>query len=148
MDPELVPHIVEVEQLCARYGACMTAGDTKGMMAVFTEDGTYSAFGEIWALPDLPDLVEAAPKGLFLCGTPALQLDLTTGTGTGEVPLLFVDMTNHAMRMGWYTDTYLHTEHGWRLRTRRMTFLRRSGARDAGKAHDPLRPAPSAVATS
>jgi hypothetical protein len=25
-----------------------------------------------------------------------------------------------------------------------MTFLRRSGARDSGKAHDPRRPAPSA----
>ena len=48
------------------------------------------------------------------------------------------------MRIGWYTDTYRRTEDGWRLATRRMTFLRKSGARDSGRAHDPTRPAPTA----
>jgi hypothetical protein len=86
-------------------------------------------------------LVEAAPKGLFMTSTPALELD--GDTGTGEQPLLFIDQTNHHMRMGWYKDTYVRTEKGWRLRTRSMTFLRRSGDRDAGKAHDPLRPEPT-----
>jgi hypothetical protein len=47
------------------------------------------------------------------------------------------------MRIGWYTDTYRKTDHGWRLQTRSMTFLRRSGARDSGKEHDPARPTPS-----
>jgi hypothetical protein len=48
------------------------------------------------------------------------------------------------MRLGWYTDTYRRTDDGWRLATRTMTFLRRSGSRDSGRAHDPLRPIPSA----
>jgi hypothetical protein len=47
------------------------------------------------------------------------------------------------MRIGWYSDTYRRTPSGWRLHTRQMTFLRRSGARDSGKAHDPTRPAPT-----
>jgi hypothetical protein len=47
------------------------------------------------------------------------------------------------MRIGWYTDTYRRTEKGWRLQTRFMTFLRRSGERDSGKAHDPRRPEPT-----
>jgi hypothetical protein len=47
------------------------------------------------------------------------------------------------MRIGWYTDTYRRTEHGWRLRTRAMTFLRRSGERDSGKPHDPTGPEPT-----
>ena len=63
---------------------------------------------------------------------------------SGEQPLCFVDQTNHDMRIGYYTDTYRRTDEGWRLRTRSMTFLRRSGARDAGRAHDPTRPAPTA----
>jgi hypothetical protein len=33
------------------------------------------------------------------------------------------------------------------LHTRSMTFLRRSGARDAGKPHDPTRPEPTANAS-
>ena len=47
------------------------------------------------------------------------------------------------MRIGWYTDTYRRTAEGWRLRTRSMTFLRRNGARDAGRPHDPTRPSPT-----
>ena len=46
------------------------------------------------------------------------------------------------MRIGWYTDTYRRTERGWRLQTRAMTFLRKSGARDSGTA---ARPDPAAT---
>ena len=91
-------------------------------------------------------MVRAAPKGLFLTGTPVLELD--GDAGTGMQMLCFVDQTTHDMRIGYYTDSYRRTAQGWRLHTRSMTFLRRSGARDAGKAHDPTRPAPSADATS
>ena len=41
------------------------------------------------------------------------------------------------MRIGYYTDTYRRTAEGWRLHTRSMTFLRKSGARDAGTAARP-----------
>jgi hypothetical protein len=135
--------IIEIEQLLARYAVGMTKNDIDAVIEVFTADGTYSAFGDTYALADFPALVEAAPKGLFLTGTPAVELD--GDTGTGEQPLCFVDQTDHAMRIGWYTDTYLRTEAGWRLRTRSMTFLRRSGARDHGKPHDPTRPEPTAT---
>ena len=72
------------------------------------------------------------------------MLDLDADTGRGEQPLCFVDQTNHAMRIGWYTDTYRRTPDGWRVQTRSMTFLRQSGSRDSGRAHDPTRPLPSA----
>ena len=106
-----------------------------------TPDGTYSAFGDVYELEDWPALVDAAPKGLFLTGDPELEVD--GDTGTGRVPLLFVDQSNHRMRLGWYSDTYLRTADGWRLRSRKTTFLRRHGGADSGKPHDPLRPKPS-----
>jgi hypothetical protein len=137
-----VEDVIELEQLLARYAVGMTKDDVEAVMEVFTPDGTYSAFGDTYPLADFPTLVAAAPKGLFMVGTPALELD--GDTGTGEQPLCFVDQTNHAMRIGWYTDTYVRTDKGWRLRTRQMTFLRKSGARDSGKAHDPTRPQPTA----
>jgi hypothetical protein len=134
-----VSDVIEIEQLLAAYAVAMTKNDIEAVVSeVFAPDGTYSAFGSTYALHDFPALVEAAPKGLFMTGTPALDLD--GDTGSGEQPLLFIDQTNHHMRMGWYKDTYVRTEVGWRLQTRSMTFLRRSGERDAGKAHDPLRP--------
>ena len=138
--------IIEIEQLLARYAVGMTKNDVEAVIEVFTPDGTYSAFGDTYALADFPTLVAAAPKGLFLTGTPAIEFDDTNSdSATGEQPLSFVDQTNHDMRIGWYTDTYLRTAHGWRLRTRSMTFLRRSGVRDAGKPHDPTRPEPTAT---
>lgn len=139
-----IEDVIEIEQLLARYAVAMTKDDVEAVVEVFTPDGTYSAFGDTYALADFPTLVAAAPKGLFMTGTPALELD--GDTGTGEQPLCFVDQTNHAMRIGWYTDTYRRTEQGWRLATRSMTFLRRSGERDSGRPHDPTRPTPTSSA--
>jgi hypothetical protein len=146
MDADRIADIIEIEQLLARYAIGMTRDDIDAVMDVFTPDGSYSAFGTTYPLADFPELVAAAPKGLFLTGTPALELD--GDTGTGMQTLCFVDQTNHDMRIGYYTDTYRRTNNGWRLHTRSMTFLRRSGARDSGHAHDPRRPQPSSKATS
>ena len=144
--PALAPadmaDIMEIEQLLARYALGMTRDDIDAVIAVFTPDGTYSAFGSTYTLDEFPDLVAAAPKGLFLTGTPAL--DLEGDVGTGQQTLCFVDQTNHDMRIGYYSDSYRRTDRGWRLNTRSMTFLRRSGAHDSGRAHDPTRPAPTA----
>jgi hypothetical protein len=141
MDQPAIEDVLEIQQLLARYAVGMTKDDIDAVIEVFTPDGTYSAFGDTYGLTDFPRLVAAAPKGLFLTGTPVLDLDGDTGNGTQ--PLCFVDQTTHAMRIGYYTDTYTRTAGGWRLRTRSMTFLRRSGARDAGRPHDPGRPEPS-----
>lgn len=142
MNEHAVADIVEIQQLLARYAVGMTMDDVAAVMEVFTSDGTYRAFGDTYPLADFPTLVAAAPKGLFLVGTAEVTVD--GDTGSGRQPLCFVDQVSHDMRIGWYTDTYQRTTDGWRLRTRSMTFLRRSGARDAGKAHDPRRPAPAA----
>jgi SnoaL-like domain len=146
LDQGEMDDILEIEQLLARYAVGMTQDDIEAVIAVFTPDGTYSAFGDTYTLADFPTLVAAAPKGLFLTGTPALDLD--GDTGSGRQPLCFVDQTNHEMRIGWYTDTYLRTSDGWRLQTRSMTFLRRSGARDSGRPHDPRRPEPTTPAAT
>lgn len=141
MEPLPVEDVIEIEQLLARYAVGMTKDDIDAVIDVFTPDGTYRAFGAIYGLGDFPALVEAAPRGLFLVGPPALELD--GDTGRGEQPLCFVDQVDHEMRIGYYTDTYRRTERGWRLATRSMIFLRRSGARDAGRPHDPRRPDPT-----
>jgi len=125
--------VVEIQQLLARYAVTITRGDIDGLLAVFTPDGTYSAFGDTFALDQFPELVAAAPKGLFLTGTAAVELACDTATGTQ--PLCFVDQATHDMRIGYYNDTYLRTAEGWRLRTRAMTFIRRSGVHDSGRPH-------------
>lgn len=125
--------IVEIQQLLARYAVAMTRGDTDRALAAFTPDGSYSAFGDTYPLDAFPKLIAAAPKGLFLVGTPVIELDGDAGSGTQ--PLCFVEHATHGMRIGYYNDTYARTADGWRLRTRAMTFIRRSGAHDSGIPH-------------
>jgi hypothetical protein len=135
-----IADIIELEQVLGRYAIGMTKNDVDAVIDVFTDDGTYSAFGSTYTLAEFPDLVAAAPKGLFMCGTPVAEFD--GDTGTGQQTLCFVEQTTHNMRIGYYTDTYRRTNRGWRLHTRSMTFLRKSGAQDSGRAHDPTRPVP------
>lgn len=130
--------MIELEQLLARYAVTITKGDIEGLVAVFTPDGNYSAFGDTYPLDEFPDLVAAAPKGLFLTGTPALEIDGDTASGTQ--PLCFIEQSTHDMRIGYYSDTYARTDAGWRLRTRAMTFIRRNGDHDSGRPHAFERP--------
>ena len=134
--------IVEIQQLLARYAVTITQGDVDGLIKVFTPDGTYSAFGETYSLSRFPVLVDAAPKGLFMTGESLVEFDENNpDAATGTQPLCFVEHSAHDMRIGYYRDTYVRTEDGWRLRMRAMTFIRRSGEHDSGRPHAIGRPA-------
>jgi SnoaL-like domain len=138
--PSRTDDLVDIQQTLARYAVTITQEDIEGLVAVFTPDGTYSAFGSTYTLDRFPDLVAAAPKGLFLTGTPSIELDGDAASGTQ--PLCFIDNATHDMRIGYYRDTYVRTGEGWRLKTRAMTFIRRSGVHDSGRPHAIGRPTP------
>ncbi|MBF6145844.1 nuclear transport factor 2 family protein [Nocardia nova] len=131
--------LLDIQQLLARYAVTITKGDIEGLLSVFAPDGTYSAFGDTYSLDVFPELVAAAPNGLFLTGTPVLELDGDNASGTQT--LCFVEHSTHDMRIGYYSDTYVRTDDGWRIKTRRMTFIRRSGDHDSGIPHAFDRPA-------
>lgn len=133
--------LIEIQQLLARYAVYITQGDINGVIAVFTPDGTYSAFGDTYSLDEFPALIAAAPKGLFLTGMPVIELsDEDETDAIGTQPLCFIDHATHDMRIGYYNDRYVRMDEGWRLRTRAMTFIRRSGAHDSGRPHAYQRP--------
>ena len=146
MDQERIADLLELEQLLAKYAVGMTQDDVEKVIEVFTPDGTYSAFGDTYGLDEFPALVAAAPKGLFLVGTAVVEPpadgdgDEGGNTATGTQPLCFIEHSKHDMRIGYYNDTYVRTDDGWRLRTRAMTFIRRSGDHDSGRPHAIGRP--------
>ncbi|MDF2827603.1 MAG: hypothetical protein K0R01_886, partial [Mycobacterium sp.] len=120
--------LVEIQQLLAKYAVTITQGDVEGLVEVFTPDGTYSAFGSTYTLARFPELVEAAPSGLFMTGTSLVDLDENDpDRASGTQPLCFIEHSKHDMRIGYYRDTYVRTPDGWRLKTRAMTFIRRNG---------------------
>jgi len=75
--------------------------------------------------------IAALPIGMWL-------LFSASDRATGVQHYLFIDQQTHDMRLGWYTDEYVRTPDGWRIRSRSSTFLRRHGGYDAGIPHDPL----------
>ena len=99
MDQSEIADIIEIEQLLARYAVGMTRDDIDAVIDVFTPDGTYSAFGDTYALADFPELVRAAPKGLFLTGTPVLELDGRHRHGAADALLRRPDHARHAHRL-------------------------------------------------
>ena len=77
MDQAEIADITEVEQLLARYAIAMTRDDVYAVIEVFAPDGTYSAFGDTYALGDFPELVRAAPKAF---SSPARRSCSSTAT--------------------------------------------------------------------
>lgn len=138
--PTRTEDLVEIQQLLAKYAVTITQGDVEGLVEVFTPDGTYSAFGDTYTLARFPELVAAAPKGLFMTGTSLVDLAEGANEATGTQPLCFIEHSKHDMRIGYYNDSYVRTENGWRLKTRAMTFIRRSGDHDHGRPHAIGRP--------
>ncbi|MEZ0052405.1 hypothetical protein ABIA30_003423 [Mycobacterium sp. MAA66] len=139
--PPRTDDLVEIQQLLAKYAVTITQGDIEGLVSVFTPDGTYSAFGDTYALERFPVLVDAAPKGLFMTGVPLVEFDADDpDAAIGTQTLCFIEHSAHEMRIGYYRDTYRRTADGWRLKTRAMTFIRRNGDHDHGKPHAIGRP--------
>src|SRR6516164_11499897 len=84
--PTRTEDLVEIQQLLARYAVTITQGDIDGLIGVFTPDGTYSAFGDTYTLDRFPELVGAAPKGLFMTGTALLAE--SPSKSTNAVPVM------------------------------------------------------------
>jgi SnoaL-like domain len=139
-DDKRISDLVEIQQVLAKYAVTITQGDIDGLVSVFTPDGTYSAFGDTYTLDRFPVLVDAAPKGLFMTGTALVDLVDGADTASGTQPLCFIEHSKHDMRIGYYNDTYVRTDGGWRIKTRAMTFIRRNGDHDHGRPHAIGRP--------
>jgi hypothetical protein len=129
--PRPVDDIVEIEQVLARYALAVTKEDVPAIVAAFAPDGTYTAFGATHGVAELPAYLGTAPHGL-LHPAPA-AIEVLGDEARGEQSMVFIDQGTHDMRLGYWTDRYVRTHQGWRILSREMTFLRRSGDRDGGK---------------
>lgn len=145
-DAGRIADLVEIEQLCARYLAFASQFVPDQWLKVFTPDAQYSAFGTIYTVDRMTDLLAAAPRGQFIGNMPVVDFDDDRATGpqhvgevaTGMQHFVFIDQTTHAMRLAWYKDEYVRTAEGWRIRRRSTTFMRKKGGYDSGRQHDPL----------
>ena len=139
MNQQEMSDLLEIQQLAARYMAFSARKEQEQdrWREVFTADGSYNAFGTPYGLEDFPSLLNSAPPGQYIGNVPVVSFDGDTASGTQHY--VFIEQTTHNMRLGWYTDEYVRTPDGWRIRSRSTTFMRRSGGFDSGNAHDPSR---------
>jgi hypothetical protein len=128
--------LVELHALCARYMMYASQFEKERWLDVFTPDAEYNAFGAQYPLERFPALLAAAPRGQFIGNMPVVEFDGDRATGTQHY--VFIDQQTHAMRLGWYSDEYVRTADGWRIRRRTTTFMRKHGGFDHGRPHDPL----------
>ena len=135
-DAQHVADLVELHALCSRYMMLTSQFIQDRWLEVFTPDGEYNAFGTPYTLERFPALLEAAPRGQFIGNMPVVEIDGDTATGVQH--FVFVDQSNHNMRLGWYNDEYKRTTDGWRIHRRSTTFMRKHGGFDSGIQHDPL----------
>jgi hypothetical protein len=136
-DEPRVADLVELQQLCAKYMLLCSQFIEDRWLEVFTPDAVYTAFGTPYTLERFPALLAAAPRGQFVGNTPVVEFD-GDGAATGKQHFIFVDQQTHAMRLGWYNDSYVRTPDGWRIHLRSTTFMRKHGGFDSGVQHDPL----------
>jgi hypothetical protein len=137
-DPKRIADLVEIEQLCARYLAYASQFIPDEWLKVFTPDAEYSAFGTVYGVDRMTQLLAAAPRGQFIANMPVVDFDGDRATGMQH--FIFIDQQTHAMRLAWYKDEYVRTPDGWRIRRRSTTFMRKKGGFDSGRQHDPLAP--------
>jgi hypothetical protein len=136
-DPKRIADLVELEQLCARYLAYASQFIPDEWLKVFTPDAEYSAFGTVYGVDRMTQLLGAAPRGQFIANMPVVDFD-GDNRATGMQHFIFIDQQTHAMRLAWYKDEYVRTPDGWRIRRRSTTFMRKKGGYDSGRQHDPL----------
>jgi hypothetical protein len=132
-----VADLVEIHELCSRYMAFASQFVVDQWLQVFVPDGEYEAFGTVYPLEKLPDLLAAAPRGQFIGNMPVVDFH-GEDRATGIQHFVFIDQQTHAMRLAWYKDEYVRTADGWRIRRRATTFLRKHGGFDSGRQHEPL----------
>lgn len=136
--PASIEDQLAIQDLTTHYAMHMGRHEVDELVALFTPDATYGAFDTDYSMTDFPALLEAAPRGQLIVNPPLVDVDGDKGSGSQHY--IFVDQTNHQMRLAWYDDTYVRTPEGWRFASRTTTFLRRHGGMDHGREHDPLRP--------
>jgi len=139
--PATVEDQLAIQDLTTRYAMHLSRHEVADLVALFTDDAVYHAFGTDYSMTDFPALLESAPRGQLIVNPPLV--DVSGDDGTGSQHYIFVDQRTHDMRLAWYDDLYRRTPDGWRFLRRTTTFLRRHGGLDHGRAHDPVRPSGS-----
>ena len=137
MNQQEMADLLEIQQLAARYMMLSARKDNDHWLEVFTPDGVYNAFGTPYGLDDFPMLLKSAPPGQYIGNVPGRRVRRRHRHRRAALRVHRPDHPRDAPRL----VRRRVRAHRRRLAhpPRSTTFMRRSGAFDHGKAHDPAR---------
>ncbi len=116
----------EIRELLALYCNLLDRGEHAAWVELFTEDGRFEVYGEVFEGPEgLLEMATTAPGGLHLTGDALIEVD--RGAATVRQSFLFVDQETRDIRIGFYDDALVHERDRWRFGVRRSTFLTYKG---------------------
>jgi hypothetical protein len=116
-----------IHDLHAAYVISLDLDDVEAVAALFLEDGTFETHHRVVVGAEgWRKMLRHAPKGMHLGGH-AVVWPAEYGA-TARQQLVFVDTTDHSMRLAIYDDEIVRTDDGWRFRRRRCRFMGSDGA--------------------
>jgi hypothetical protein len=116
-----------IHDLQARYVIALDSDDAEAVAELFLEDGTMETHERVFRGPDgIRKMLRHAPKGLHLGGHSVVEA--TSFGASARQQLVFVDASDHSLRLALYDDEMVETEQGWRYRRRICQFLVRDGS--------------------
>lgn len=116
-----------IHDLQARYVIALDSGDVEAVAAQFVDDAVFETHHHRFVGPDgIRKMLRHAPKGLHLGGHATVQA--ADFGAIGRQQLVFIDATDHTLRLALYDDEMVKIGDVWQFRRRLCQFMLADGS--------------------
>jgi hypothetical protein len=123
MTDHLASDILEIQDLCSRYGLYLDEEDMEPWKLLFADGAELHAFRQVWRGPDeIAEHIAQADPGLHMAGVPSIRID--GDRASSRQSFLFVEKHGHALRLGMYVDEFGRGPDGWRFTVRKIVLMK------------------------
>ena len=119
-----------VHNLLGSYGLLLDRLQVEEWLDLFSDDAVLDIDGNaLDSREKRRGLTASAPRGLHVANLPVIRGDLDGDGLSATSTFLFWNTEKSTTRLGWYDDTLVRVEDGWRFSLRRISFLDQSALR-------------------
>ena len=116
-----------ISDLQSRYVIGLDSDDAEMVAAQFVTGGVFETHDREFVAPEgIHKMLRYAPKGLHLGGQSTVQS--ADFGATGRQQLVFIDATDHSLRLALYDDEMVREGELWKFRRRLCQFVVKDGS--------------------
>ena len=113
-----------VHNLLGSYGMLLDRLIVEEWLDLFTDDAILDIDGNLLdSREKRRGLPVSAPRGLHVANLPVIRGELESDELSATSTFLFWNTQKRTTRLGWYDDTLVRVDGGWRFAARRISFL-------------------------